>query len=1035
MARQLPDINKKPCDPQIAGPVTVVVEQRSSRPCAYRIVAAKGEGKPQGFAVDSPHVPLLNIDRSRKSIHENAAAWRRRGRRGGGSQSGGGQAMMSVAMAPAKEAGRIMPRSFYVIDGHAQIYRAFYAPFRELSSPAGEPTKATFVFAQMLLNLVEQRKPDFLAMAIDCADEEVFRRRIYPPYKANRPPRPPDFNVQEQRILRLAQDAGVPILQAPGFEADDIIATLCRRLAGEELEVVIVSKDKDLRQVLSPHVRMYDPQSDQFVSAADVEREWGFPVDRAVEVQTLCGDPTDNVPGVPGVGEITAVRLIRQYGSVDGVLSHIDELTPKLRENLRRSAELLPVTRQLVTLRDDVPIEADAARYAFRRLDEAGLRRHFAELGFTSLLRKLAAEHAPAAPAQDVRRKQKEFAQTLFDAGVSAEPEGPSTDLATSEGCDYRLVDTAEKLAELAANLKQQRAFAFDTETDALGAMSAELVGMSFSWRAGSGFYVPVRGPAGSTVLPVQRVLEALRPVLEDAAIGKVGHNIKYDMLVMRRAGAELRGIVMDTMVAAFVLDSGRTQYGIDALARDLLGFRKIATAELIGSGRRQISMAQVPVEKVARYAAEDADIAWRLHELLRARLEAVPELARLHAEVETPLIEVLAEMEYNGVAIDPEVLRRQSELLGQRIEELRRRIMEAAGCQFNPDSPRQLADVLFGRLKLPAARRTKTGLSTDVEVLEKLAGQHPVPKLVLDYRSLVKLKNTYLDNLTQFVNERTGRIHASFHQTGAATGRLSCSDPNLQNIPVRTDEGRAIRQAFVPGDPENNVLLTADYSQIELRMLAHFTEEPALLEAFAKDEDIHAAVAAHVFGVPLKAVTREQRAQAKIVNFGIIYGISAQGLVRRIDGMTLDRAERLIATYNERFPGIRKFMEKCVMDARAMGYVQTILGRRRYIPELASPVLAQRNAGERMAINSVVQGSAADLIKLAMLAIHRRIRSEGRPSRMLLQVHDELVFETPASAAEQEAAMIRQEMTAAMKLKVPLKVEVGWGKNWQELK
>lgn len=923
-----------------------------------------------------------------------------------------------------------MPASFYIIDGHAQIYRAFYAPFRELTSPSGEPTKATFVFAQNLLNLIEQRRPDYLAMAVDCGDEEVFRRSICPAYKANRPPRPPDFNVQEDRILRMVRDAGLPILRVPGFEADDIIATICRRLAGSGLEVVIVSRDKDLRQLLRPGVRMYDPQSEQFIEAADIERQWGFPPDRAVEVQTLCGDPTDNVPGIPGVGEITAVKLIRQYGSAEGVLAHADELTPKLRESVRKSAGGLDTTRRLVTLRDDVPLPPEVESFAFRGLNDAALRRHFEELGFTSLLRRL--DNASAPTAAPPPRKPQRFPRSLFDAG---EPPAEEPALQTSADCDYRLVDDETKLDELVAGLRRRPVFAFDTETASLGAMSADLIGMSFSWRAGSGFYVPVRGPAGSAHLPAERVLAALGPILADPSAGKVGHNIKYDMLVMRRAGVQIRGLVMDTMVAAFVIDSARMQYGIDALARDLLGFRKIATSELIGSGRRQISMAQVPVEKVARYAAEDADMAWRLYELLSQRLAAVPELARLHAEVETPLVEVLAEMEYNGVAIDPAVLRRQSEVLAGRIEDLRRRIMEAAGCEFNPDSPMQLAEVLFGRLKLPAVRRTKTGLSTDVEVLETLADRHPVPRLILDYRSLVKLKNTYLDNLTQFVNPRTGRIHASFHQTGAATGRLSCSDPNLQNIPVRTDEGRAIRQAFVPGDPGNSVLLTADYSQIELRMLAHFTGEPALLRAFENDEDIHAAVAAQVFDVPLAGVTREQRAQAKVINFGIIYGISAQGLVRRIEGMTLSRAEQLIAAYNERFPGIRRFMEQCVMDARGLGYVQTILGRRRHIPELSSPVASQRNAGQRMAINSVVQGSAADLIKIAMLNIHRRIIAERRPSRMLLQVHDELVFEVPAAAAEEEAAMIRAEMTGAMKLKVPLKVEVGWGKNWQELK
>ncbi len=466
---------------------------------------------------------------------------------------------------------------------------------------------------------------------------------------------------------------------------------------------------------------------------------------------------------------------------------------------------------------------------------------------------------------------------------------------------------------------------------------------------------------------------------------------------------------------------------------RDLLQFRKIATIEVIGKGRSQIGMDRIALDKVARYAAEDADICWRLGEYLRPRLAENPTLAKLNDELETPLIDVLAEMEFNGVAIDPAILKEQSEALGQRCEELRREIMSVAGCEFNPDSVKQLADVLFTKLGLRVIKKNKTGPSTDVEVLEKLAAEHRCPRLILEYRSLVKLKNTYLDNLTEFVNERTGRIHASFNQTGAETGRLSCSDPNMQNIPNRTDEGRRIRLAFVPGDRKNNVLLTADYSQIELRMLAHFTEEPALLKAFDNDEDIHAAVASEVFGVPLDQVSKAQRGQAKIINFGIIYGVSAFGLARRIDGLTVNAAQDLITTYNRRFPSIHQFMQKCVLDARSQGYVETILGRRRRIPELASPVLAQRNAGERMAINSVVQGSAADLIKKAMVLIHDRLRQGSHPSKLLLQIHDELVFETPASAVEEETKMIRHEMVTAMSLKVPLKVEIGWGKNWQE--
>lgn len=936
-----------------------------------------------------------------------------------------------------------MSRTFYIVDGHAQIFRAYFAPFRQLTSPTGLPTKAIYVFTQMLLNLAEQRRPDYLAMVIDSGDEQVFRKQIYPGYKANRPPIPEDFPPQEQRILRIVRDAGVPLYAMPGFEADDLIATFVRRLRNADFQVFIVSRDKDLRQLVGENVRMYDVQEDRVIDAQTIAEKFGYTPAQAVDVQTLCGDLTDNVPGIPGVGEKTAAKLVNKYGSADAVLRHASEQTPALRKNLQLHADRLDIARQLVRLREDVPIEFDPESCRFTGFRIEGLRPHLRELGFTSLLERLGSHAAmtpiltssvsPKPADGGVAATRESFAESLF-----GEPHEPvhAAPLATAEGCSYTLVNTPAKLSAFLADLRRQNRFAFDTETDALGAMRSSLVGMSFSWQAGRGFYLPVAGPAGEPVLQRQPTLDALRPVLEDASVQKVGHNIKYDLLVMREAGVDLRGIALDTMIAAFLLDAGRNRFGIDDLARDLLGFQKIPTSELIGKGREQISMDRVPLDRIAVYASEDADIAWRLSELLGRRLDQQPALRKLNDELETPLIEVLAEIERNGVAIDANILRQQSRALGQRIEALRSQLHEMAGGEFNLDSTRQLADVLFKRLGLRSVKRTKTGHSTDVEVLEKLATEHRFPRLVLEYRGLVKLKNTYLDTLTDYVNPRTGRIHASFNQIGAATGRLSCSDPNLQNIPVRSDEGRQIRLAFVPGDRQRDVLLTADYSQVELRMLAHFTQEPALLAAFAADEDIHAAVAAEVFGVPLGQVTKAQRGEAKTINFGIIYGVSAFGLARRIEGMTVQAAEALIAAYNKRFPSIHRFLQQCVAEAQSRGYVQTILGRRRPLPDINSPVATVRNGAERMAINSVVQGSAADLIKLAMVNVHRRLKRENRPSRMLMQVHDELVFETPAESVEQEANVIRHEMVHAgvdLELKVPLKVDVGWGANWQE--
>ncbi|MDP9174841.1 MAG: DNA polymerase I [Planctomycetota bacterium] len=931
-------------------------------------------------------------------------------------------------------------KSFYIIDGHAQIYRAYFAPFRDLSSPTGEPTKATFVFTQWLINLIQNRKPDHLAMVIDSGDETVFRKEIAPDYKANRQPPPDDFFPQEKRILQIVRDAGIPIFSKPGFEADDLIATLVRKMADKNIDVYIVSKDKDLRQLINGFTQIYDMQADTFMDRQRMIDQLGYSPEQAIDIQTLMGDAIDNVKGIPGVGEKTAARLITTYGSVDGVLQNLDKLTPKLRENFETHAARLPIARQLVTLKNDIEMDFEIEHCTSPGLNCHSMRVHLDALGFTSLAKRLGGDpQPPIAEAPRPRRAEQSQEIGLFGSMTEEQPASPATPNAlpaqTAADCDYRLVQTPEQFETFLTQLRQQKRFAFDTETDALGAVSSAMIGMSFSWQPKTGWYIPVRGPQDSQHLELNHVMPQLKPILEDPAIKKVGHNIKYDLQVMRQIGVHVQGVELDTMVAAFLLNPGQMQFGIDRLALDLLNFRKVPTSDLIGKGKAQISMQRVDLTKVAAYAAEDADIALRLADLLSERLALLPDLKKLCDEIETPLIDVLVEMESNGIAIDPSILKEQSKVLGERIEILRGKIFTSACFEFNIDSPKQLADVLFNKLKLPVGKRTKTGMSTDVQVLEKLADKHACPRLILDYRSLVKLKNTYLDNLTDYLNPRTGRIHASFNQIGAATGRLSCSDPNLQNIPIRTDEGRRIRLAFVTGDPANNVLLTADYSQIELRVLAHFTQEPALLRAFEADEDIHRAVAAEVFNVPLDQVTRDQRGQAKTINFGIIYGVSAFGLARRIDGMTVQSAQELINAYNKRFPAIQTFLDRCVMEAQSQGYVQTLLGRRRPLPEVHSPIVSIRNAGERMAINSVVQGSAADLIKIAMNNIHRRIKREGRPSRMLLQVHDELVFETPIAAAESEAAMIREEMNSAMKLSVPLKVEVGWGKNWQEVK
>jgi len=926
-------------------------------------------------------------------------------------------------------------KSFYIIDGHAHIYRAYFAPFRDLTSPTGEPTKATYVFTQMLLNLIEQRKPDYLAMVIDSGDEKVFRKAIYPAYKANRPAPPDDFKPQEQRILRLVKDAGVPIYVAPGFEADDLIATMATQLCErEDIDVYLVSKDKDLRQLLTSCVHMFDVQTNDVIDVQKMTDKLGYGPQQAVDVQTLMGDAIDNVPGIPGVGEKTAVKLLNTFGSIQGIVDNADKLTPKQRENVLAYADKLDISRQLVTLKRDVPFDWSLDACAYRGLRIDGLRPHLIELDFRALQAKLETLNPKPKPEAKPRAQNDTDFGGLFDAPPEPSATVSPTQL-TSAAMNYTLVNTPEALSALSQLLRQQPVFAFDTETTSIKANEADLVGLSFSFAAGAGYYVPVRGPMGSTYVSEADVLRVLQPILEDESVGKVGHNIKYDMLVLRQAGVRVRGVRMDTMIAAFLLDASRMTFGIDKLALDLLNFKKIPTTDLIGAGKNQRPMQSVDLTLITRYASEDADICLRLYELLSARLDAIPALRKLNDDIETPLITVLTDMENAGVSIDPAVLKEQSLALGERIDSLRTQIHQAVGIEFNIDSPKQLADVLFTRLNLKTQKKTKTGFSTDIEVLERLAGEHVVPKLVLEYRSLVKLKGTYLDSLHEHVSPRDGRVHTSFNQTGAATGRLSSSDPNLQNIPIRSDEGRRIRLAFVPQNPVNQVLLSADYSQIELRVLAHLSGEPALSLAFANGVDVHSTVASEVFNVPLDQVTKDQRNQAKVINFGIIYGVTAQGLARRIDGLDISGAANLIASYNKRFARVQTFMQECVEKAKKDGYVETIVGRRRPIFDIHSGVIAQRNAAERVAINSVVQGSAADLIKIAMVNISNAIKTENRPLKMLLQVHDELVFETPVDIADDNAAFVREKMISAIALNVPLEVEVGIGINWGQCK
>jgi len=893
-----------------------------------------------------------------------------------------------------------MAKRFFIIDGLGQIFRSYYAPFRPLSSPGGEPTKATYVFTNTLLQLIREQKPDYLAMAMDSAEKEVFRLEIDPEYKANREPPPEDLAPQITRILEIVQAQEIPILSVPGFEADDVLATVCEKLTDEDIEIVMVSTDKYLAQRLADR---YGPEE-------------------AIDIQILTGDSTDNIPGIKGVGPKKAVDLIQKYGSADAVIEHAEELTPAMRKNVQAFADQIEITRQLVTLRKDVPLDFDLEACRFREVNRSALLPIFDHLGFRRLVEQMGEPPEPTPQPAAVISEQ----QTLFD-GLTAPPKSTTQPPAERQ---YILVDDEKKFNDFLAKLKKQERFAFDTETTSLNPAWADLCGLSFSWQAGQGYYLPIRGLG--KCLKWEPVRQALLPVMADAKVKKVGQNIKYDLVVLSHHGLDVAGVDFDTMVASFVLDSSRRSHGMDALAREVLGFDPIPISDLIGKGKNQLHFDSVDVARACEYAAEDADVTWQLYEVFSKQL-AGSELEPLFNETEMPLVEVLAAMEAEGVKLDTKLLAQMSKQLADRLTELTEQIHKEAGCSFNIDSPKQLAKVLFEDLQLPTIKKTKTGYSTDAETLEALSLQtdHAVPKLVKEYRELIKLKGTYVDTLPQMVCERTGRIHASFNQTVAITGRLSSSDPNLQNIPIRTELGREIRRAFVARDADH-LLITADYSQIELRVLAHFCQDQALKTAFMEDRDIHQFVAAQVFGVELDQVSKEQRGRAKAVNFGIIYGQTPHGL-SRTTGMTVTEAKKFIEKYFRRYPGIRNFIDQTIVNAKRNGFVKTMLGRRRMILDINSRNANARMAAERLAVNTVIQGSAADLIKRAMINIYRKIVAEDRPTRMLIQVHDELVFDVQRDAVKTEAEFIRNEMCNALPLDVPIKVDLSWGDNWLE--
>jgi len=939
--------------------------------------------------------------------------------------------------------------TLYLIDGHAQIFRSYFAIRGGMSSPVtGEPTNATFAFTGMLLKLFEQYRPKYVAMAIDMGGSGG-REALYPEYKATREPPPDDFEPQVGRILEITELFGIPVLSDEQAEADDIIATLVDRLAADTdhsgLRVRIVSKDKDLEQLLSDRVDLFDIHTDTTIDVATLREKKGITPDQVADVLALMGDNVDNIPGVAGIGPKTAAKLICEWGTLDNLLANLDQIKGKRRENLDAARDTLPLSRKLVDLQRDVDVPFDLADAEVQAIAGDELTRVFKELGFnrhiTDLNRLLDRDKRLDTDRPAVG--DGGFAGGLF---ASTEADTPAADSRYTRAVadDYRAVTTEAALAGLASTLASRDVIAFDTETRGKDPRSG-LCGLSFAWQAGSGVYVPTHSCESGSHLDEAAVIAALRPVLEGPTPKKIAHNAKFDLRVLHHCGVEVGGLAYDTMLAGYLL--GLPGVGMDAMAMSVLSHETIPITSLIGEKKRgatQKSMADVAVAEITPYAAEDADITYRLYEATRPRLAALG-LSTLNEEVETPLARVIAAMETHGIRVDAAVLDEQRERLQERIDDLTMEIRAAADEQgdFNIDSTKQLREVLFKKLKFPVVKRTKTGPSTDIEVLERLSERddlddvpepaRKIPELMVEYRQLTKLVGTYLVALKDAIRGDTGRVHCSFNQAATATGRLSSNDPNLQNIPIRTELGREVRKAFIAD--EGHVLVVADYSQIELRVLAHLSKDPALLDAFREGRDIHTAVAAEVFDTPLDEVTGEQRTRAKVINFGIVYGVTAYGLARRIEGLDNESAATLIADYKARFAGIDAFLAKCVKQASEHGHVETILGRRRIIDQIHDRNPQRRALGERLAINSVVQGSAADLIKVAMVRLHERIERGNLPFRILLQIHDELVIEAPEDAADNAAAIVADVMEHAMELDCPIKVDSGVGRSWFDAK
>ena len=893
---------------------------------------------------------------------------------------------------------------FVLVDGSSYLFRAYHA-LPDLSNSQGEPTGAIVGVLNMLRRLVNDYHPDYMAVVFD-APGGSFRNEIYPQYKANRPPMPEDLRCQIEPLHEVIQALGLPLVVVPGVEADDVIGTLAVQASEQGMKTVISTGDKDMAQLVNPKISLVNTMSETTMDEQGVVDKFAVRPDQIIDYLALVGDTSDNIPGVPKCGPKTAAKWLKSYDTLDNLIARADEIGGKIGENLRASLKQLPMARELATIKLDVALDKGPTDYFKGERNTPLLREHYQRMESSRLLATL-------------------------EEGDSEQNEAET---AAAWETDYQTLLTEKAFSEWLERLKQSELFAVDTETTSLDYMVAELVGLSFAVRPGEAAYVPVGHdyPGAPEQLSRDWVLQQLKPLLEDPKQYKLGQNLKYDMSVLARYGIHMQGVAFDTMLESYVLDSTATRHDMDSLAEKYLNHTTIHFEDIAGKGKKQLTFNQIDLEQAAPYAAEDADITLRLHNTLWPNLESERSLMALFQELEVALVPVLSRIERNGVSVDSEMLRRQSDAFAKQLHDLEQHAHEIAGHSFNLGSPKQIGEIFFNELQLPVISKTPKGApSTAESVLVELAEQgHQLPAVILEHRGLAKLKSTYTDKLPEMVNPETGRVHTSYHQAVAATGRLSSTDPNLQNIPIRSEEGRRIRQAFVPQPGWK--MLAADYSQIELRIMAHLSQDKGLLKAFSDGQDIHRATAAEVFGVALDQVGGEQRRSAKAINFGLIYGMSAFGLARQL-GIERKAAQEYVDLYFQRYPGVAEFMDRIREQAHQQGYVETLFGRRLYLPEINARNHQRRSAAERTAINAPMQGTAADIIKRAMLSVDDWIETDHPPARMLMQVHDELVLEVEEGYVETARKMLRSRMEGAASLAVPLLVDVGVGDNWDE--